>query len=399
MYPQNDLSLRRELHAHDVRARRARSTSRTTCWCARWTASSSCTPTTSRTPRPRRCACAGSSGANPVRLHRGRHRLPVGPGARRRQRGVPEHAGGDRRRRRKIGEFIKQVKDKNSSVKLMGFGHRVYKNYDPRAKLMRETCHEVLDELGLHDDPLFKLAMALEKIALEDDYFVEPQALSERRLLLRHRAARDRHPGQSCSPRIFALARTVGWIAQWNEMIADPEQKIGRPRQLYTGAARRRDVRADRTSASRGAQARSGVAVMQSDHDEADARQFVPVRRQRAVHRGAVRVATSRIRQSVPEHGATTSTSCSCCRAPAGMAEPRRRACAGRRVLRAARQAGRAASRRRRQPATLERKQVYGAAADRRLPLPGLPLGATSIRSSACERPPHRRARAGATTA
>ncbi len=95
----------------------------------------------------------------------------------------------------KIGEFIAKVKDKNSSVKLMGFGHRVYKNYDPRAKLMRETCHEVLDELGLGDDPLFKLAMALEKIALEDDYFVSPQALSERRLLLGHRAEGDRHPG------------------------------------------------------------------------------------------------------------------------------------------------------------------------------------------------------------
>ncbi len=138
----------------------------------------------------------------------------------------------------KIGEFIKQVKDKNSGVKLMGFGHRVYKNYDPRAKLMHETCHEVLDELGLHDDPLFKLAMALEKIALEDDYFVSAQALSERRLLLGHRAARARHPGQPVH-RIFALARTVGWIAQWNEMISDPEQKIGRPRQLYTGATRR----------------------------------------------------------------------------------------------------------------------------------------------------------------
>ena len=95
----------------------------------------------------------------------------------------------------KIGEFITKVKDKNSSVKLMGFGHRVYKNYDPRAKLMRETCHEVLSELGLHDDPLFKLAMALEKIALEDEYFVVAQALSERRLLLGHRAEGDRHPG------------------------------------------------------------------------------------------------------------------------------------------------------------------------------------------------------------
>ena len=95
----------------------------------------------------------------------------------------------------KIGEFIAKVKDKNSNVKLMGFGHRVYKNYDPRAKLMRETCYEVLGELGLGDDPLFKLAMSLEKIALEDDYFVSAQALPERRLLLGHRAEGDRHPG------------------------------------------------------------------------------------------------------------------------------------------------------------------------------------------------------------
>ena len=138
----------------------------------------------------------------------------------------------------KIGEFITKVKDKNSNVQLMGFGHRVYKNYDPRAKLMRETCHEVLDELGLDDDPLFKLAMALEKIALEDEYFVSAQALSERRLLLGHRAEGARHSGVAVHC-IFALARTVGWIAQWNEMIADPEYKIGRPRQLYTGATRR----------------------------------------------------------------------------------------------------------------------------------------------------------------
>ena len=138
----------------------------------------------------------------------------------------------------KIGEFIAKVKDKNSGVKLMGFGHRVYKNYDPRAKLMRETCHEVLDALGLQGDPLFKLAMALEKIALEDEYFV----------------ARKLYPNVDFYSGIvqraigipvglftanFALARTVGWIAQLNEMIADPEYKIGRPRQLFTGATSR----------------------------------------------------------------------------------------------------------------------------------------------------------------
>jgi citrate synthase len=138
----------------------------------------------------------------------------------------------------KIGEFIADVKNKNSGTKLMGFGHRVYKNYDPRAKLMRETCHEVLNELGLHDSPLFKLAMALEKIALEDEYFVKRQLYPNV----------DFYSGIVQSAlgipvplftAIFAMARTVGWIAQWNEMISDPEQKIGRPRQLFVGATER----------------------------------------------------------------------------------------------------------------------------------------------------------------
>ena len=138
----------------------------------------------------------------------------------------------------KIGEFIKQVKDKNSNVKLMGFGHRVYKNYDPRAKLMQETTREVLDTLDKHDEPLLKLAMALEKIALEDEYFVSRKLYPNV----------DFYSGivqsalgipTSMFTCIFALARTVGWIAQWNEMISDPEQKIGRPRQLYIGPTQR----------------------------------------------------------------------------------------------------------------------------------------------------------------
>ncbi|HVE07951.1 MAG TPA: citrate synthase [Paraburkholderia sp.] len=134
----------------------------------------------------------------------------------------------------KIPEFIAQVKDKNSHVKLMGFGHRVYKNYDPRAKLMRETCHEVLEELGLHDDPLFKLAMALEKIALEDEYFVSRKLYPNVDFYsgIVQRALGIPTSMFTC---IFSMARTVGWIAQWNEMIADPEQKIGRPRQLFIG--------------------------------------------------------------------------------------------------------------------------------------------------------------------
>ena len=138
----------------------------------------------------------------------------------------------------KIGEFIAQVKDKNSSVKLMGFGHRVYKNYDPRAKLMRETCHEVLSELGLGNDPMFKLAMALEKIALEDDYFVSRKLYPNVDF---YSGIVQRAIGIPVSlfTAIFALARTVGWIAQLNEMIADPEYKIGRPRQLFVGSPKR----------------------------------------------------------------------------------------------------------------------------------------------------------------
>jgi citrate synthase len=137
-----------------------------------------------------------------------------------------------------IPAFIAQVKDKNSNVKLMGFGHRVYKNFDPRAKLMRETCYEVLNELGLENDPLFKLAMALEKVALEDEYFVSRKLYPNV----------DFYSGivqsalgipVSLFTGIFAMARTVGWIAQWNEMISDPEQKIGRPRQLFVGAPKR----------------------------------------------------------------------------------------------------------------------------------------------------------------
>jgi len=137
-----------------------------------------------------------------------------------------------------IPHFIEQVKDKNSGVKLMGFGHRVYKNYDPRAKLMRETCYEVLNELGLQDDPLFKLAMALEKIALEDEYFVSRKLYPNVDF---YSGIVQRALGipTALFTGIFALARTVGWVAQWKEMISDPEQKIGRPRQLFVGSPKR----------------------------------------------------------------------------------------------------------------------------------------------------------------
>jgi citrate synthase len=139
----------------------------------------------------------------------------------------------------KIGEFITQVKDKNSSVRLMGFGHRVYKNFDPRAKLMRETCHEVLKEMGLENDPLFKLAMTLEKIALEDEYFVSRKLYPNVDFYsgIVQRALGIPTDMFTC---VFALARTVGWIAQWEEMITDSEYKIGRPRQLYVGETSRK---------------------------------------------------------------------------------------------------------------------------------------------------------------
>jgi citrate synthase len=138
----------------------------------------------------------------------------------------------------KVGEFMEKVKDKNSGVKLMGFGHRVYKNYDPRATLMQETCKEVLAELGLENDPLFKLAMALEKIALEDEYFVSRKLYPNVDF---YSGIVQRAIGIPVNmfTGIFAMARTVGWIAQLNEMIGDPEYKIGRPRQLFTGSPQR----------------------------------------------------------------------------------------------------------------------------------------------------------------
>ncbi len=138
----------------------------------------------------------------------------------------------------RIGEYVNRAKDKNDPFRLMGFGHRVYKNYDPRAKLMRQTCHEVLSALNLHDDRLFKLAMELERIALEDDYFVQrklyPNVDFYSGIVLRALGI----PTEMFTA-IFALARSIGWIAQWDEMISDPELRIGRPRQLYQGVITR----------------------------------------------------------------------------------------------------------------------------------------------------------------
>ncbi|WP_207536969.1 citrate synthase [Sabulicella rubraurantiaca] len=141
-----------------------------------------------------------------------------------------------------IPSFIEKVKDKNSNVKLMGFGHRVYKNFDPRAKIMKETCHEVLGELGIKDEPLLDMAMEMERIALTDDYFVSrklyPNVDFYSGIILKAMGIPT-----SMFTVIFAVARTVGWVSQWKEMIEDPSQRIGRPRQIYTGAASR-DYRA-----------------------------------------------------------------------------------------------------------------------------------------------------------
>ena len=138
----------------------------------------------------------------------------------------------------RVPEFVKRAKDKNEHFRLMGFGHRVYKNYDPRAKVMQKTCHEVLETLGKHNDPLLQIAVELERIALQDDYFVEKKLYPNV----------DFYSGiilnaigfpTSMFTVLFAIARTCGWIAQWTEMIEDPTQKIGRPRQLYTGYTER----------------------------------------------------------------------------------------------------------------------------------------------------------------
>ena len=144
----------------------------------------------------------------------------------------------------RIPEFLKRAKDKNDSFRLMGFGHRVYKNYDPRAAVMRETCFEVLNALGKSDDPLLELAMELEHIALKDDYFIEkklyPNVDFYSGIIFRAMGIPI-----TMFTVLFAVARTVGWVSHWNEMIQDPTQKIGRPRQLYTGQPLRSYVSLD----------------------------------------------------------------------------------------------------------------------------------------------------------
>jgi len=180
---------------------------------------------------------AGSSGANPFAcISAGIASLwgPAHGGANEAVLNMLEEIGDVDR----IPEYVKRAKDKDDPFRLMGFGHRVYKNYDPRAKIMQKTCHEVLDDLGLQDEPLLGVAMELERIALDDEFFVEkklyPNVDFYSGIIFRAMGIPT-----SMFTVLFAVARTVGWVAQWNEMIEDPTQKIGRPRQLYTGATER----------------------------------------------------------------------------------------------------------------------------------------------------------------
>lgn len=138
----------------------------------------------------------------------------------------------------RIPEFIERAKDKDDPFRLMGFGHRVYKNYDPRARVMQETCHEVLAELGIKDDPMLDVAMELERIALSDEYFIEKRLYPNIDFYSGITLKAIGFPTTMFTA-LFALARTTGWVAQWNEMIEDPSQRIGRPRQLYSGHTQR----------------------------------------------------------------------------------------------------------------------------------------------------------------
>jgi len=180
---------------------------------------------------------AGSSGANPFAcIAAGIASLwgPAHGGANEATLKMLEEIGNESR----IGAFIKRAKDRDDSFRMMGFGHRIYRNKDPRAEIMRKTCYEVLDELGLRDDPTLKLAMKLEQIALEDEYFIEkklyPNVDFYSGIVMRALGIPN-----SMFTAVFALARTAGWVAQWNEMLGQPESKIGRPRQVYIGKSRR----------------------------------------------------------------------------------------------------------------------------------------------------------------
>jgi citrate synthase len=180
---------------------------------------------------------AGSSGANPFACIAAGIACLWGPahgGANEAALSMLEEIGTVDR----VPEYVARAKDKSSGFRLMGFGHRVYKNYDPRAKVMQKTCHEVLEMLGVKNEPLLKVAMELERIALQDDYFIEKKLYPNIDFYSGITLRAMGFPVDMFTV-LFAVARTVGWIAQWKEMIEDPEQKIGRPRQLYVGATER----------------------------------------------------------------------------------------------------------------------------------------------------------------
>ncbi len=180
---------------------------------------------------------AGSSGANPFACIAAGCACLWGPahgGANEAALNMLREIGAPER----IPEYIRRAKDKNDSFRLMGFGHRVYKHYDPRAKIMQKTCHEVLGEIGIKDDPLLEVAIELERIALHDDYFIEKKLYPNIDFYSGITLKAMGFPTTMFTV-LFAVARTVGWISQWKEMIEDPQQKIGRPRQLYTGASQR----------------------------------------------------------------------------------------------------------------------------------------------------------------
>jgi len=190
---------------------------------------------------------AGSSGANPFAcIAAGIASLwgPAHGGANEAALNMLEEIGTIDR----IPEYIKRAKDKDDPFRLMGFGHRVYKNYDPRAKVMRKACHEVLDALGVREEPLLQVAMELERIALEDDYFIQKRLYPNIDFYSGITLRALGFPTDMFTV-LFAVARTVGWIAQWSEMIEDPNQKIGRPRQIYTGPSKRDYIPLDERTA------------------------------------------------------------------------------------------------------------------------------------------------------
>ncbi|MEM1365883.1 MAG: citrate synthase [Pseudomonadota bacterium] len=180
---------------------------------------------------------AGSSGANPFACIAAGIACLWGPahgGANEAALNMLQEIGSVDR----IPEYVQRAKDKSDPFRLMGFGHRVYKNYDPRAKIMQTTCHEVLQELGIKDDPMLEVAMELERIALTDEYFIQKKLYPNIDFYSGITLRALGFPPEMFTV-LFSLARTVGWIAQWKEMIEDPKQKIGRPRQLYTGPTHR----------------------------------------------------------------------------------------------------------------------------------------------------------------